>query len=159
RYCRRLVQLYDQIERRKGFAASGLPPLSPEQQQSFTEDVFDAFLMAALVEIDVAEQGEKEVQQQAARQAIDWLNLANKVVPGTKFFYAIRCACWGKLGDQARDREDKKRADAIQPTTAVDHFWHGFADHQRGNQALRNRNRDAAEKSYRAALDELGTFL
>jgi tetratricopeptide (TPR) repeat protein/tRNA A-37 threonylcarbamoyl transferase component Bud32 len=159
RYCQRMVQLYDQIERRTGIAASGLPPLNAEQQQTFTEDVFDAFLIAAWVEREVAQGGKEEVQQQAARKAVDLLNRANKAVPGTKAFYVHRCACWGKLGDRARDQEDKKRADAIQPTTAVDHFWHGFAHHLRGNQALRNRDRDAAEKWYRDELDELGIFL
>jgi tetratricopeptide (TPR) repeat protein/tRNA A-37 threonylcarbamoyl transferase component Bud32 len=159
RDCQRLVQLHDQIEARTGIAASGLPPLSAEQRQRFTEDVFDAFLIAANVELDLAEGGEEAVQQRAARQAVDLLNRANKAVPGTKAFYAHRCACWGKLGDQARDLEDKKRADAIEPTTAVDHFWHGYAHHLRGNQALRKRDRDAAEKWYREELDEYAAFL
>jgi tetratricopeptide (TPR) repeat protein/tRNA A-37 threonylcarbamoyl transferase component Bud32 len=159
RYCQRLVQLYDQIETRTGIAASGLPPLNAEQQQSFAEDVFDAFLITAIVERDLAEGGAEEVQQRAARQAVDLLNRADKVVPGTKTFYAHRCACWGKLGDRARDAEDKKRAEAIEPTTAVDHFWHGFAHHLRGNQAILKRDREAAVKWYRDELDEYAAFL
>jgi serine/threonine protein kinase/tetratricopeptide (TPR) repeat protein len=158
-YCQRLVQLYDQIEARTGIAASGLPPLNAEQRQRFSEDVFDAFLIAANVERDLGEGAAEEVQQQAARRAIDLLNRANKAVPDTKTFYANRCACWGKLGDQARDREDRKRADATEPTTAVDHFWHGFADNLRGNQSLREGDRDAAQQSYRDELDEYAVFL
>jgi tetratricopeptide (TPR) repeat protein/tRNA A-37 threonylcarbamoyl transferase component Bud32 len=159
RYCRRLVKLYDQIETRTGAAASGLPPLDAEQRLRFTEDAFDAFLIAAIVERDVAEGGDEAAQQTAARRAMDWLNRANTLVPDTKTFYANRCACWGKLGDHARDEADKKRAAAIQPTTAVDHFWHGFADHMRGNQALRQSDPKAAEKSYRDELAEYAAFL
>jgi tetratricopeptide (TPR) repeat protein len=121
--------------------------------------VFDAFLIAANVERDLAEGGSEEVQQQAARRAIDLLNRANKAVPNTKTFYAHRAGSWGKLGEKARDTEDKRRANAIQPTTAVDHFWHGFAHHLRGNQALRDRDREAAEKWYREELDEYAAFL
>jgi tetratricopeptide (TPR) repeat protein len=159
RYCQRLVQLYDQIETRTGIAASGLPPLGAEQRQRFTEDVFDAFLIASIVEGTLAESGEEAVQQHAARQAIDLLNRANKAVPDTKTFYARRCAWWGKLGDQARDKEDKKRADAIEPTTAVDHFWHGFAHRLRGDEALGKRDREAAATWYREELDEYAAFL
>jgi tetratricopeptide (TPR) repeat protein/tRNA A-37 threonylcarbamoyl transferase component Bud32 len=159
RYCRQLVELYDHIESKSGVAASGLPPLNAEQRKRFREDVFDAFLIAAIVERDLAEGRDEAVQQQAARQSMDWLNRADKVVPGTKTFYANRSACWGKLGDRARDAADLKRAEAIEPTIAVDHFWHGFADHLRGNQAVRKRDREAAEKWYREELAEYAAFL
>src|SRR5262249_10105083 len=65
----------------------------------------------------------------------------------------------GKLGDKARDLEDKKRAEAIEPTSAVDLFWHGFADQMRGEKALRERDRQAAVKSFRAELDGYAAFL
>jgi tetratricopeptide (TPR) repeat protein/tRNA A-37 threonylcarbamoyl transferase component Bud32 len=159
RYCRRLVELYDQIETHTGAAASGLPPLNDEQQRRFNEDVFDAFLIAAIVERDLAENGEESLQKQAAQRALDLLNRANKVVPDSKAFYANRCACWGKLGDPERDAADRKRAKAIVPTTAVDHFWHGFANHLRGDQALRKGDRKAAEKWYREELAEYADFL
>jgi tetratricopeptide (TPR) repeat protein len=159
RYCQRLVQLYDQIETKSGIAASGLPPLDAEQRQRFTEDVFDAFVIANNVELDVAEGGSEEVQQQAARRAVDLLNRANKAVPGTRTFYAQRSGCWGKLGDRARDLEDKKRAEAIQPTAAVDHFWHGYAHRTRGDKALRERDREAAARWYRQELDEYAALL
>jgi tetratricopeptide (TPR) repeat protein/tRNA A-37 threonylcarbamoyl transferase component Bud32 len=159
RYCQRLVQLYDQIETRTGVAASGLPPLDAEQRQRFTEDVFDAFVIANNVERDVAAGGAEEVQRQAARRAIDLLNRANKAVPGTRTVYSQRSACWGTLGDRARDLEDSKRARAIQPTAAVDHFWHGFADQMRGIVFLRKHDREAAEESYREALDEYAAVL
>jgi tetratricopeptide (TPR) repeat protein/tRNA A-37 threonylcarbamoyl transferase component Bud32 len=158
RYCRRLVELYDQIENQTGAAASGLPPLNAEQRQRFKEDVFDTFLIASIVERELAS-GEDITQKQAARQALDWLNRANKVVPDTRTFYANRCDCWGKLGERERDEEDKKRAEAIEPTTAVDHFWHGFAHHLRGDLAARKRDSKGAEESYRKELAEYVEFL
>jgi hypothetical protein len=48
--CRKLLELYDDIERRQGRAADGLPPLNDEQQLRFKEDAFEAFLVAALVD-------------------------------------------------------------------------------------------------------------
>src|SRR5262249_52442972 len=95
-YCRQLLELYDQIERQTGKAAAGLPPLSAEQQQLFKEDVFDAFVIAAQIEQDLAADADKAAQQQAARQAIDWLDRAGKILPGTRTFYARRAPCWGK---------------------------------------------------------------
>jgi tetratricopeptide (TPR) repeat protein/tRNA A-37 threonylcarbamoyl transferase component Bud32 len=158
-YCRRLVELYDQIENQTGAAASGLPPLNAEQRQRFQEDVFDTFLIAALVERDLASDGEEAAQRQAARQALDWLNRANKAVPDTRTFYAHRSACWGKLGDRGRDEADGKRAKAIEPTTAVDHFWHGFANHLRGDQAAGKSDPKGAEEFYRKELAEYAEFL
>src|SRR5262249_38090067 len=73
--------------------------------------------------------------------------------------YANRCACWGKLGDRTRDEADKKRAKAIEPATAVDHFWHGFANHLRGDQALRHGDRKGAEEFYRKELAQDTAFL
>jgi tetratricopeptide (TPR) repeat protein len=152
------VELYDQIESQTGAAASGLPPLNAEQQKRFQEDVFDAFLIAAYVERDLAAGGDDATQQKAARQALDWLNRANQIVPDTRAFYANRCGCWGKLGEKAADEADKKRAMAIKPEAAVDHFWHGVANHLRGDEAL-GRDRKAADEFYRKELAEYSEFL
>jgi tetratricopeptide (TPR) repeat protein/tRNA A-37 threonylcarbamoyl transferase component Bud32 len=158
-HCRRLLALHDRIVNQTGEAASGLPPLNADQQQRFKEDVFDAFLIAAIVERDLAAGGDEAAQQQAARQALDWLNRANEVLPGMRAFYANRAECWGVLGNQAAADADAKRALAIEPAAAVDHFWHGFANNRRGEQALRKKDRKAAEESYRRALAEYAAFL
>jgi tetratricopeptide (TPR) repeat protein/tRNA A-37 threonylcarbamoyl transferase component Bud32 len=159
RYYRRLVELYDQIENQTGKAASGLPPLNAEQQQRFQEDVFDTFLIAAIVERELAEGSDDKTQQQAARQALDWLNRANKAVPDTRTFYVYRCDSWITLGEQKRDEEDKKRAAAIEPTTAVDHYWNGFTHHRRGDLAASKSDSKGAAESYRKELAEYAESL
>ncbi|HZV03932.1 MAG TPA: tetratricopeptide repeat protein [Gemmataceae bacterium] len=159
RYCRRLLELYKLIEGPTGAAVSGLPPLNAEQQKRFREDTFDTFLIASIVERDLAAAGDKAAQHKAALQALDWLNQANKILPETRAFYANRCACWGTLGNKAADEADKKRAQAIVPSTAVDHFWHGVANHRRGDEALRRNDRKKAEEYYRLELTEYAAFL
>jgi tetratricopeptide (TPR) repeat protein/tRNA A-37 threonylcarbamoyl transferase component Bud32 len=159
RYCRRLVELYDQIEGHTGAAASGLPPLNDEQQQRFKEDVFDAFLIAAIVERDLAAKGDEAAQQEAARRGLDWLDRADQVLPGTRAVYVHRAACWGKLGDRSKDQADLKRAEAIVPTAAVDRFWHGFAYRLRGDKAQRDGDRKKAEEQHRQGLAEYTEFL
>jgi hypothetical protein len=54
RYCHDLRDLYDEIEGRTGRASAGLPPMNAEQQQLFREDVFEAFLIAGQVEMELA---------------------------------------------------------------------------------------------------------
>jgi tetratricopeptide (TPR) repeat protein len=158
-HCRRLLQLYDQIEHRTGKAAAGLPPLNDEQQQLFKEDVFDAFLIAARIGRDLASGADQQAQQQAARQAIAWLDRANQVLPGTRAFYANRSPCWGRLGNRKADAADKKQALAIKPTSAVDHFWHGVAEHLRGDQALAKQDFKAAQEHYRKGIGQYAAFL
>jgi tetratricopeptide (TPR) repeat protein/tRNA A-37 threonylcarbamoyl transferase component Bud32 len=159
RICRRLLELYELIEGQTGATETGLPPLNAEQQKRFREDTFDAFLIASIVERDLAAAGDKVAQHDAALQALNWLNRANTILPETRAFYANRCACWGTLGEKAADEADKQRAQSIVPSTAVDHFWHGFAHHRRGDEALRRNDRKKAEEYYRLELAEYAAFL
>jgi tetratricopeptide (TPR) repeat protein/tRNA A-37 threonylcarbamoyl transferase component Bud32 len=158
-YCRQLLELYDQIEAGTGKAAAGLPPLNAEQQQLFKEDVFDAFLIAARIEQNLASGADKPAQQRAARQAIDWLDRANKVLPGTRAYYANRSPCWGRLDNQKADEADKNKALAIKPTSAVDLFWHGVAEHLRGNKAVAKKDFKAAQEYYRKGIAQYAAFL
>ena len=155
--CARLLALYDQIETRTGSAAAGLPPLTAEQEQLFKEDVFEAFLVASLVEQELAT-GE-ESRREAARRAIGWLNRAEQVLPGTRAVYVQRAACWGVLDDREADKADIKRAEAIEPTSAVDRFWRGFAHHLRGDEAARKNDPKAAQEFYRKEVAEYAAFL
>jgi tetratricopeptide (TPR) repeat protein/tRNA A-37 threonylcarbamoyl transferase component Bud32 len=157
--CRRLLALYDEIEQRTGQGAAGLPPLNAEQEQLFKEDVFEAFLVAALVEQELAAGGDEEAKKQAARQGIDWLNRAEQVLPGTRALHVNRAEFWGKLGDSAADKADLDIAKSIPPTSAVDHFWHGYADHRRGDKARAEKNEKAAQDSYRQEIAEYAAFL
>jgi tetratricopeptide (TPR) repeat protein/tRNA A-37 threonylcarbamoyl transferase component Bud32 len=159
RYCHELLALYDEIEGKKGKGAAGLPPLNAEQQQLFKEDVFEGFLTAAQVEQDLNRGGSDAAQRQAAQQALDWLNRADQVLPGTKALHVHRSICWTRLGNRETARADMEQAKATVPTSAVDHFWHGFADHLRGDEALRAKNIKAANDSYREELAEYATCL
>jgi tetratricopeptide (TPR) repeat protein/tRNA A-37 threonylcarbamoyl transferase component Bud32 len=155
--CRELLALYDQIDRREGRGAAGWPPLNDEQKQLLKEDIFEAFLVAALVEQELAD-GEA-AKKDAARQAIDWLNRAEQILPGTRALYANRAQCWGTLGDAEAGKADVEQAKSIPPTSAVDHFWHGYADHRRGDEAKARNDGKAAQGFYRQEVAEYAAFL
>jgi tetratricopeptide (TPR) repeat protein/tRNA A-37 threonylcarbamoyl transferase component Bud32 len=158
-YCRQLLALSDDIEHEKGKGAHGLPPLSPQQRRLFQEDVFEAFLVAAFVEQELAAGTSAATQLKATRQALAYFNRAEKVLPGTRALYVNRAACWGKLGNKKADRADMARARAIPPTSAVDRFWHAYADHLRGDQALGKGDVKGAHAFYRKELASYAAFL
>jgi tetratricopeptide (TPR) repeat protein/tRNA A-37 threonylcarbamoyl transferase component Bud32 len=159
RYCHQLLALYDDIDSRSGPGAVGLPPLNALQQQLFKEDVFEAFLTAAQVEQELAQGGGEAAERQAALAAIAFFERADKVLPGTRALHIHRAPCWTRLGKHAASLADMEKARAIPPTSAVDRFWHGFAHHLRGEQALRNKDRKAAHESYHQAMAEYAAFL
>jgi eukaryotic-like serine/threonine-protein kinase len=159
RLCARLLALYDEIDRRTGRGAAGLPPLNAERLQLFKEDAFEAFLVAALVEQDLTAGAGPTARREAARRGVDLLNRAEKVLPGTRALHVYRAPLWGKLGDRAADRADMDRARAIPPVSAVDSFWHAFASHLRGEEALRQGDSEGARRHYRQAVAEYAGFL
>jgi eukaryotic-like serine/threonine-protein kinase len=158
-YCVRLLGLYDAIEEHQGRAAAGLPSLNAEQQQLFKEDVFEAFLTTALVDMELTASAGPEAQKRAARQAIDWLDRAEKVLPGSHVLYVSRAPFWGKLGNSEANRADMERARAIKPTSAVDHFWVGVDHYVRGEENLKRGDADTAREDYRKGVVEYAAFL
>jgi tetratricopeptide (TPR) repeat protein len=157
--CRQFLELYEETRQQAGRAAAGLPPLNEQQRQLFQEDVFEALLTAALVERELAFSADQATQQQAARQAIDWLNRAEEAVPHSRALHAHRAPFWDQLGDSRAARDDRDRADAIKPTSAVDRFWHGYDEYSRGEGLLRKGDRKAAEGPIRAAIADYAAFL
>src|SRR5262249_18451539 len=147
RYCKQVLELMDEIEERRGRADAGLPPLDDDRKQHYKEDAFEALLLAANVEQQLAENTGLEAEQQAARQAIAWLNRADQVQPGTRIVPVSRAPFWNKLGDKEADEKDIERANKIEPTLASDLFWRGFADHMRGDKAKRQRDFKVAQDS------------
>jgi eukaryotic-like serine/threonine-protein kinase len=131
-YFRELFALYDEIESHKGRGEFGLPPLSPWQLKLFREDVFDTFLVAALVEYDQKSQGKNpESAREAARLAVIWLDRAEKLIPPTRALYSRRIFFKQVIGDQAGAEADKKRAESIEPNSPVDLYWRGYSDRLR----------------------------
>jgi tetratricopeptide (TPR) repeat protein len=159
RYCHQLLDLYGEIEGRTGRGAAGLPPLGERQRQLFQEDVFEAFLTAAQVERELARDAGPDAQKKAARQAVDWLGRAEHVLPGTRALRVQRAPCWKELGDTAAEKADMEQARAIPPTSAVEHFWRGFAHHLRGDQARGKKDVKAAHEHYHQAMAEYAAFL
>jgi tetratricopeptide (TPR) repeat protein/tRNA A-37 threonylcarbamoyl transferase component Bud32 len=157
--CRQLVALHEQIKERTGKGAAGLPPLNPEQEQLFKEDVFEAYLIAALLEAELFQDARGRIQPEAAPRAMNWLNQADAILPGTRVVHANRAPCWGALGDAMADERDVKRAKEIVPTLAVDHFYHGFAHHLRANAARSEGKVKDAEASFRKEIDEYAAVL
>jgi tetratricopeptide (TPR) repeat protein/tRNA A-37 threonylcarbamoyl transferase component Bud32 len=159
RYCHQLLALHGEMVGRTGRGAAGPPPLNAEQQQSFKEDVFEAFLTAAQVEQALSRGGGDAAERQAAQQALDWLNRAEQILPGTRALHVHRAPCWTTLGNHEAAAADMNQAEAIKPTSAVDHFWHGFAHHLRGDKALRARDVQAAHDFYRQEIAEYAACL
>jgi tetratricopeptide (TPR) repeat protein len=157
--CERLITLYDEIEHRRDRGASGLPPLNAEQEQLFREDVFEAFLTAAHVEQELARGKGEAAEQEAARQALGWLDQAERVLPGTRNLRVHRAPCRERLGDGAGAKADVEAARAIVPTVAVDHFWHGFANYLRGDEARDKKDAKTAQDFYHQELAEYAAFL
>jgi serine/threonine protein kinase/predicted Zn-dependent protease len=159
RYCKQLLELMDEIQERRGRADAGLPPLDDERRQHYKEDAYEALLIAAIVERELAQNTGLEAEQQGARQALAWLNRADQIQPGTRTIPVYRAPCWSKLGDKEADEKDMERAKKIEPTLASDFFWRGFADHMRGDQAKRKGEVKAAQESYRKEIAAYSDFL
>jgi len=158
-YCHDLLALNKEIEQRTGRGWAGLPPLNADQQKLFKEDVFEALMTSAQVEQELATGASAAAQRQAAVKALGLFNQAEQVLPGTRALYVHRAPCWTKLGDAQAARADLEKARAIPPDSAVDRFWHGYADHLRGNEALGNKDRKAADDFYRKEIAECAAFL
>jgi serine/threonine protein kinase/tetratricopeptide (TPR) repeat protein len=159
RICGQLLALYDEIEERTGRGADGLPPLDAHQHQLFKEDVFEAFLTAALVEQEVASGNGDAVERKAARQALEWYKRAEQILPGTRALRVQRAVSWSKLGNKDTSKADIAEAKKIEPVSAVEHFWHGYAHHLRGQGALARNDVKAAREWFRKEIAEYAAFL
>jgi tetratricopeptide (TPR) repeat protein len=155
-YCQKLLALYDA----RGLAADGLPPLNDEQKQLFKEDVFDMFLVTASTERQLTQDADPAVRQKFARQALDWLDRADKILPGMRILYATRAEVHKNLGDEQASQADEKRALSIKWEAAVDHLWHANAEIQkRGDRARLKGDWIEAQKHYREAVASCAAVL
>jgi serine/threonine protein kinase/Tfp pilus assembly protein PilF len=156
---RQLLGLLEDLEKRTGKGADGLPPLSSQQKELFQESAFEVYLLAALVETQSALGRGQPAEKEAARQAIGWLNRAEKLLPPTRTFYSHRSHYHKTVGDLAAFEADGARARSIPATSAIDHFWHGFAEEQRAQQAAGKGDARRARELYLSALAEYTAIL
>jgi tetratricopeptide (TPR) repeat protein/serine/threonine protein kinase len=154
-YCQKVLALYDA----RGLAADGLPPLNDEQKQLFKEDVFDMFLVAIWTERELTKDAEPAVQQKVARQALDWLDRADKILPGMRTLYTRRAEFHKILGDEQASQADEKRFLSMKWEAAVDNLWHANAEIKRGDKANREGNWFEAQKHYREAVASCAVVL
>jgi eukaryotic-like serine/threonine-protein kinase len=154
-YCQKLLALYDAIEQER----KHLPPLNAEQEQLFKDDVFDMFLVASLLEGDLAHNAEPAQRRRVAQQALDWLNRADKILPGLRTFYTHRGGFLESLGHREEADEDYERAETTEPRSAIDHFWHGYAEHLRGDGDSRRGDAVGAREYYRSEIAEYAALL
>jgi serine/threonine protein kinase/Tfp pilus assembly protein PilF len=154
-YCQKLLALYDAFEQKR----RNLPWLNAEQKQLFNDDVFDMFLVASLLESDLAQNAEPAQRRQVYQQALDWLNRANKILPGLRTFYTHRGGFRESLGHPEEAEEDFERARTTQPHSAIDHFWHGYAEHVRGDGASSRGDAAQASKHYHLEIAEYAALL
>jgi tetratricopeptide (TPR) repeat protein len=158
--CRKVLELQEEIDQRTGRGSVGWPALTAEQEELYREEAYEAYLLAVQVEWNATlAGGDAAARQRAARQAVDWLARAENLLPPTKTFYARRSECWKALGDAAAAAADARRAEAIQPTSAVDRFWHGVADRLLGDAARGRGDAKQAALHYRKALEEYAAVL
>ncbi|MBS0266512.1 MAG: serine/threonine protein kinase, partial [Planctomycetes bacterium] len=115
-YSAQLLKLYDEIETRQGTASPGWPPLDDERRQELQEDVFEMFLVAAKLE-DMAADASRDPERvtAAAKRSIEYLERAEKALPGTKTFYAWRGHFYLLLKDEALATADFERGNQITP--------------------------------------------
>ncbi|HEY7328718.1 MAG TPA: tetratricopeptide repeat protein [Gemmataceae bacterium] len=147
--CQKLLALYDA----RGLEADGLPPLNDEQKQLFKEEVFDMYLVAARTESELTKDAEPAVRQKVARQALDWLDRADKILPGMRTLYANRAELHKTLGDEQASQADEKRALSMKWEAAVDNLWHANAEIvKRGDKARLKGDWIEAQKHYREAV-------
>jgi serine/threonine protein kinase/Tfp pilus assembly protein PilF len=130
-YCDQFSKILEQVKQGTGSDACGLTPLNEQQQQMLKEDIFDVFLDAGQVEVDLAAGASEEAKKAADKKAIAWFDQAAKILPDTRAVYVRRAASWGRLSNNKAAAADMAKAKSIQPTSAVDRFWHGYAHHIR----------------------------
>src|SRR5262249_34252747 len=90
---------------------------------------------------------------------LGWLNRADQVLPGTRTLPAQRALCHAELGDTKAAKADRDLANSIPPTSAVDHFWLGYANHRQGDKALAEEDTKLAADYYHAEIAEYAAFL
>ena len=155
-----LLDLDREIHDHTGRAAAGLPPLNAEQQRLFTENQFEALLLAAFTEYNLyGESADADERTEAVKRAIAWLDEAEKILPDTRALYVQRASLWGMLGNQEAGKDDLERAAKIKPSSAVDHFWHGLAEFMRGAGARASGDTAKATEHYRRAIDQYSDVL
>jgi tetratricopeptide (TPR) repeat protein len=157
-----LLQYCDALAHRSGPASWGLPPLGAPQLELFQEDIAEVYLLAAQVEWDLLAATNKpaaEEQARVARQAIDWLDQAEKALPGCRPVYVQRAQSWERLGNQKAAEADHQRARALKPHSALDRYWHGLGSRMRGDAAQRKGESQQAQNCYRDAMADYAALL
>ncbi|MFN0056561.1 MAG: protein kinase domain-containing protein [Planctomycetales bacterium] len=151
--CHELIELYDRIEQKKGDQRYGWPPLYDRQRELLQEDIFEAFLISAQVERTANLSGDKSSDlPEATRKAIAWLDRAEQLLPPTKALFVRRGGYHEILGNAELAKADLERAGEIDPKSAVDRFWHAFADYSRAEGFRQKGDLKSAVASYREAI-------
>jgi tetratricopeptide (TPR) repeat protein len=152
-HCHDLLALYDSLEKREGKGREGWPPLDDRQKEVLKEDIFAAFLISAQVErlAALAANDDSDLER-ATRQAVDWLNRAELLLPPTKALFVFRGAYFENLGDMKSAEADLQQAAKIQPTCAVDRFWHAYADSRRADKARQDGDAKSVADFLRKAI-------
>ncbi len=157
-YCRQLLALYDAIEHKQ----TPWPELNAEQKKLFNDSVFDMFLVSALIEGDLAQKAGPVQQRQAAQQGLDWLKRAEEILPEMRTmrtFYTHRGGFHKTLEHWEQGDADVNKAESITPSSAIDHFWHGYAEHVRGEGARSRGELAKAREHYRQEIVEYAALL
>jgi tetratricopeptide (TPR) repeat protein len=68
-----------------------------------------------------------------AAMGLRWLDQASRLRPATKAYHMRRAACLTRSGDRSAAERERLLAEALQPSTAFDHFLLGQERYKRGD--------------------------
>jgi tetratricopeptide (TPR) repeat protein len=160
--CQQLLQYGEALAQQSGPARWGLPPLDATQRELFQEDICEVYLLAGKVEWDWLFATKKPTageRTRVARQAIAWLDEAEKMLPGCRPLYVQRASFWEYLGNREAAEADHQRARVLKPHSALDRYWHGLGNRMLGDAAQRKGETPQAQSHYRDAMADYAALL
>ena len=137
-HCRTALDLYEALQSNSWKQQWGFQDLSPERQATLEEGVVELLFIWARLEIGKSD-GQTTAELQAGhRRAVDAFSRIQTFQKPISALYLWIADCWEAAGDKKAAAEARAKAEATQPTTAMDHFLLGeyHTRHGRQDQAL-----------------------
>jgi tetratricopeptide (TPR) repeat protein len=139
---------YGVLERKDWTTALAGGFLSRAQVEQVRHLVYEELILLAddlLRRYEEHPSGHKLSAQAAARKALVYLSKAEKAHQPTQVFYSLRADCRKALGEEEAYQADRKIADAMAPTIALDYYRQGLV-------ATDRRQAAEAIEAFEAAL-------
>ena len=137
-HCRAALGLYRVLESDTWQAQAGFRDLRPAQQASAEEGVVELLFIFGRLQMDRRASQAPAEHQAGDRRAVEAFSRIQTFPAPIPAVYLWIADCHDAAGDTQAANEARAKAEATQPTTAVDHFLLGqyHAHHGRQDQAL-----------------------